>query len=634
MERVTAGTDEIPFSYASPDLSGPGSDQNRLATWPEPRRGKLQKNAIASFRLSRPLAQEQPVGRHSGALHETVDLGEFFTNRTILESTYEIDVPASGSEEWPLQNKNNDKAGQEPSSRAIALSNKHSRLESHSVHNYDPTSPSRSTSLRDFFLQCAPTDERLEELGKRWLDRVLLRRRLFHCRPFNIMVQDNLKGYAEKSNHELSDHLSDDNHWDKFAEQMSSAWPTSFGKLVPQDDGEARQFLFGAPYLDDDTIFACRKVCLSKDGDQSAVEYLLSVAIVMRKKVQNEMPSILKYSVVNWVDYRTDLNARSERTSRAPVLSNAVDRDLDLKDCGTGASGFVQFLIVLARAIDHWAKCWDAMLDKIDETVGVQLQDTLDKKRWEMLMFDNSFQLSEQYFTVLQLLRIYQDWIVEAEEGIDSLGEELINQCRSWHAWQHQLSPVDEVEWPLLMENLKSNFSNVNGFFRQRVNSLKERIQRKKDEVESLRDGLFNAASLRENLKANTMNLYIGVFTIVTVFFTPLSFIATFWAIPYTSTDARSSTPKEFLTSFITVPLLTYIASGGIIAYVWTRASPSLETSIQVKLRRVSGIIWESLGKSFSTALGKFRKRSKNIPLDKEANSAKADSLDQWSSQS
>lgn len=75
------------------------------------------------------------------------------------------------------------------------------------------------------------------------------------------MVQDNLKGYAEKSNHELSDHLSDDNHWDKFAEQMSSAWPKSFGKLVPQDDGEARQFLFGAPYLDDDTIFACRKVC-------------------------------------------------------------------------------------------------------------------------------------------------------------------------------------------------------------------------------------------------------------------------------------------------------------------------------------------------------------------------------------
>lgn len=107
-----------------------------------------------------------------------------------------------------------------------------------------------------------------------------------------------------------------------------------------------------------------------------------------------------------------------------------------------------------------------------------------------MLVFDNSFQLSEQYFTVLQLLRIYQDWIVEAEEGIDSLGEELINQCRSWHAWQHQLSPVDEVEWPLLMENLKSNFSNVNGFFRQRVDSLKERIQRKKDEVESLRDGV------------------------------------------------------------------------------------------------------------------------------------------------
>lgn len=48
----------------------------------------------------------------------------------------------------------------------------------------------------------------------------------------------------------------------------------------------------------------------------------------------------------------------------------------------------------------------------------------MDRNRWGKLMFDDSFQLSEQYFTVLQLLRIFQNWIAETERGIRSLGEE------------------------------------------------------------------------------------------------------------------------------------------------------------------------------------------------------------------
>jgi hypothetical protein len=105
-------------------------------------------------------------------------------------------------------------------------------------------------------------------------------------------------------------------------------------------------------------------------------------------------------------------------------------------------------------------------------------------------MFDDSFQLSEQYFTVLQLLRIFQGWIEEVEKGIDDLKKELIGQYESWRAWRRLYALKDEEEWPLDMEKLEANFEKVKGFFELRVNPLKERIRRKKEEVESLRDGV------------------------------------------------------------------------------------------------------------------------------------------------
>lgn len=107
-----------------------------------------------------------------------------------------------------------------------------------------------------------------------------------------------------------------------------------------------------------------------------------------------------------------------------------------------------------------------------------------------MLMFDDSFQLSEQYFTVLQLLRIFQDWIEEVEKGIGDLRKELIGQYESWRVWRRRYAPEDEEEWPLDMEKLEADFERVQDFFELRVSPLKERIRRKKEEVESLRDGV------------------------------------------------------------------------------------------------------------------------------------------------
>ncbi|KAI0965457.1 hypothetical protein F4678DRAFT_452666 [Xylaria arbuscula] len=311
---------------------------------------------------------------------------------------------------------------------------------------------------------------------------------------------------------------------------------------------------------------------LSLDRHLTAVEYLLSVSMVLRKVTTNAA-SCVKYDIVSWLDYETDFEKSIDREIIFPVLSRKVNIDLGLEDCGVGGEAVIQFLMALAKSIDHWKHCWDNMIDKVDDIISIQLQDTLDQKRWNSLMFDDSLQLSEQYFTILQLLRIWQNWIGEAERSIHNLGEELIQKCEFWKAWQQQHAQKDLSQWPLDMAKLRHNIKCLQNFFGTRASPIRERIKIKKDEVTSLQDALSSSSSLRETLKAKTLNLYIGVFTTVTVFFTPLGFTATVWTIPFLQTNSSDPTPKGFMESFVVVPVLTYLLSGCIILYFWATSS-------------------------------------------------------------
>lgn len=135
--------------------------------------------------------------------------------------------------------------------------------------------------LHDFFQECAPTDERLKELGKRWLNPELLRRRLLYCGPFTITFeqsspvtrsglrlfwfwsrggQDIPSGkLVRKTHHELFELLQDED-WERFSGQLSRAWPKTFGSLIT---GKRRSPFFlwqrNAPPLGDGTRYICRQ---------------------------------------------------------------------------------------------------------------------------------------------------------------------------------------------------------------------------------------------------------------------------------------------------------------------------------------------------------------------------------------
>jgi hypothetical protein len=148
-------------------------------------------------------------------------------------------------------------------------------------------------------------------------------------------------------------------------------------------------------------------------------------------------------------------------------------------------------------------------------------------------MFDETFDRAESYFTVLQLLPVCREWIEESEQALARL--------RSDFKMSFESEPHPDVRKEDL-SSLLDNWDKVLAWQRSHSRELSSRIKRKCEEVERLRDAvcllqfpvvllpnctkLVNVTALREASKGTALNRYIMVFTITTIFYLPLSFVA------------------------------------------------------------------------------------------------------------
>ncbi|KAL6923038.1 hypothetical protein FSST1_000312 [Fusarium sambucinum] len=243
-----------------------------------------------------------------------------------------------------------------------------------------------------------------------------------------------------------------------------------------------------------------------------------------------------------------------------------------------------QYLIEICRVFELSMEAWRKTLDSIDELVHVNLSDFDDRDRIEDLMFDKSFNRSRDYFVALQLLRIMDEWINEVVGSMLELKDDSSLKHPVFSSFQST-----------------ENLSAADRYMKERAGPVQRRIQKKTEEINSLRDGLFNATSLRESTKAMALNQAIYVFTVVTVLFTPVSFLATFWALPFLNNPREGSEivpePSAFRNSFIVMPLLTYALVLGIAWHVGSE-NPNVTLSRLIKatwreLREWPRSIWE-----------------------------------------
>ncbi|GAW19347.1 hypothetical protein ANO14919_088330 [Xylariales sp. No.14919] len=190
-------------------------------------------------------------------------------------------------------------------------------------------------------------------------------------------------------------------------------------------------------------------------------------------------------------------------------------------------AGIAELQFSICRILQEWYEDWMALLDRIDEVVRVKSTDILQKESRQDLMYDDEqLSQSETYFSILQLFRVWEEIINETKRDLRRLADICHHNLNIGIQHSHN-APEEEAAIAIIAENWKTVTSSFEGY----AQKLLERMNRKTGEIKSLRDGLFNAQSVREATKATRMNQYLFIFTVVTILYLPPTFAATFFGM-------------------------------------------------------------------------------------------------------
>jgi len=99
-------------------------------------------------------------------------------------------------------------------------------------------------------------------------------------------------------------------------------------------------------------------------------------------------------------------------------------------------------------------------------------------------MFDESFQQSSLYFTILEILRICWDWVDDVVKDWEALHEQWLRDIELNHN-----GIFSEAEW----RAVEANWEAATRIMQRRTDNIRARIKRQAEEVKSLRDGVITS---------------------------------------------------------------------------------------------------------------------------------------------
>ncbi|KAI6093096.1 hypothetical protein F4821DRAFT_253073 [Hypoxylon rubiginosum] len=228
--------------------------------------------------------------------------------------------------------------------------------------------------------------------------------------------------------------------------------------------------------------------------------------------------------------------------------------------------GIAYFQYVVCITIMQWSSDWNRTLLRLEESIAVKVNDVLDEAKANDYMYDNEqLERSRFYFTLLQLLRIFSEWIANdmasSKLAFEKHNAVTLSDMIFFGLWNDYIETSDIVN---AINIIKRNWHVVLALHEKEGQALLDRIARDIQTVESLRDGLFNAQSVREALKGTKLNRFLFVFTVVTIIFLPPSFVSTFYGMHlFDGVDGpNEQTQNQFWKAFISVTAVTYILAG------------------------------------------------------------------------
>lgn len=248
-----------------------------------------------------------------------------------------------------------------------------------------------------------------------------------------------------------------------------------------------------------------------------------------------------------------------------PNLGDENDawQKLELRNCLRWA-GIVAFQFSICRILREWQDDWRDLLDRIDKVVRVKSTDILKRESRRGLMYDDEqLSQSEIYFSILQLLRVFDETITRGERDLQSLADSCCNHIEMVAQNSHKGVVEEEEEEAAALKIIAENWKIIVSSHKTSAGELLERINRKTEDIKSLHDGLFNAQSVRETTKAARMNHYLLIFTVVTILYLPPTFAATFFGMHLFDGENGPGewTQKTFWKVFGGVTGVTYLVS-------------------------------------------------------------------------
>ncbi|KAI1204290.1 uncharacterized protein F4807DRAFT_472322 [Annulohypoxylon truncatum] len=290
--------------------------------------------------------------------------------------------------------------------------------------------------------------------------------------------------------------------------------------------------------------FSGKLTSLSGTGDIGIAEERFSIAVVASHTA--DMPS---YTII----YLSDSGYRR--------LFMESERPLDMPSRGR-FTGVAVYLKVLLSVLPIWRRKWIETLNEFDNLVGVKIDDLFDPKRDGAAMFDSSFERSKLYFTVLQTLRIFTEWIQESERELQQLKRDFDINVQSNTARRSSIASSHGTAPPaMFVKEIDEAWEELMTLHNSSSKSLLDRIEKKEVEIKSFRDGLFSATSVREASRATALNQYILVFTIVTIFYLPLSYVSSLFSMDIFDYDSIRSSEALFVVITITIAVSTWAVS-------------------------------------------------------------------------
>ncbi|KAL8994198.1 MAG: hypothetical protein Q9169_005774 [Polycauliona sp. 2 TL-2023] len=187
------------------------------------------------------------------------------------------------------------------------------------------------------------------------------------------------------------------------------------------------------------------------------------------------------------------------------------------------------------------AREWEAVLDALDQQTTLSSSMTFaSDARLGILFEDRDFSNSKRYFWALQSLRLFAEYIDGTLRNVSP----MILSARNFDSSIQSSEKHRRRQEVYIVE------------CREKLGALRGRIERKRQEVQSLSDGLFSASSVAEGRLAADQNSNIRLLALVTIAYLPLNLATSIYGMDALPNGAN-------LVSYIVVTIslctITYI---------------------------------------------------------------------------